>query len=83
MAMSLILIIGAVVTVGFTYLFAIDNARLQALMTASLTLLVVLLLLMQDQLDAPFQGISAIEPTAMELVLAEIDSAQGIPGMNP
>jgi hypothetical protein len=83
MAMSLILIIGAVVTVGFTYLFAIDNARLQALMTASLTLLVVLLLLMQDQLDMPFQGISAIGPTAMELVLAEIDSEQGIPGMNP
>ncbi len=83
MAMTLILIIGAVVTIGFTYLFAIDNVRLQALMTASLTLLVVLLLLMQDQLDTPFQGISAIEPTAMELVLAEIDSAQGIPGMNP
>jgi hypothetical protein len=31
----------------------------------------------------PFQGVSAIEPTAMKLVLAEIDSDAGIPGMNP
>jgi hypothetical protein len=82
-AMTLILIVGAIVTVGFTYLFEIDNGRLHALMTASLALLVALLLLLQYQLGMPFQGISAIGPTAMEQVLAEIDSAQGIPGMNP
>ena len=40
-------------------------------------------LLLQFQLGMPFQGVSAIEPTAMKLVLAEIDSAAGIPGMNP
>jgi len=82
-SMAAILIIGAVVTVGFAYLFAIDNERLHALMIASLAVLVVLLLLLQFQLGLPFQGVSAIGPTAMELVLAEIDSATGIPGMNP
>jgi len=82
MSMGVILIIGAVVTVGFAYLFAVDNGRLHALMITSLAVLVVLLLLLQFQLGQPFEGISAIEPTAMELVLAEIDSASGIPGMN-
>jgi Protein of unknown function (DUF4239) len=82
-SMAVILIIGAVVTVGFAYLFAVDNGRLHALMIASLAVLVALLLLLQFQLGMPFQGVSAIEPTAMELVLAEIDSGAGIPGMNP
>jgi hypothetical protein len=82
-SMAVILIIGAVVTVGFAYLFAVDNGRLHALMIASLAVLVALLLLLQFQLGMPFQGVSAIEPTAMELVLAEIDSGGGIPGMNP
>jgi hypothetical protein len=52
-------------------------------MIASLAVLVVLLLLLQFQLGMPFQGVSAIEPTAMKLVLAEIDADTGIPGMNP
>jgi hypothetical protein len=82
-SMAVILVIGAVVTVGFAYLFAVDNGRLHALMITSLAVLVVLLLLLQFQLGMPFQGVSAIEPTAMELVLAEIDSATSIPGMNP
>jgi len=82
MSMAVILIIGAVVTVGFAYLFAVDNGRLHALMIASLAVLVTLLLLLQFQLGLPFQGVSAIEPTAMKLVLAEIDSNAGIPGMS-
>jgi hypothetical protein len=82
-SMTLVLAIGAVVTIGFTYLFAIDDGRVQALMTASLAVLVALLLLLQYQLGQPFQGVSAIAPEAMELVLAEIDTAQGIPGMHP
>jgi hypothetical protein len=82
-SMAVILIIGAVITVGFAYLFAVDNGRLHAMMIASLAVLVALLLLLQFQLGMPFQGISAIEPTAMELVLAEIDSGAGMRGMNP
>jgi hypothetical protein len=82
-SMAAILIIGAVVTVGFAYLFAVENGRTHALMITSLTVLVVLLLLLQFQLEMPFQGVSAIEPTPMRLVLAELESASGIPGMNP
>lgn len=82
-SMTVILIIGAVITVAFTYLFAVDDGRLQALMTASLALLIALLLLLQYQLGMPFQGVSAIEPTAMELVLEEINAETGLPGMTP
>ena len=79
-AMTLTLIIGAVVTVGFSYLFAIDDGWIQGLMTASLATLVALLLLLEYQLDTPYEGVSAIEPTAMELVRTEIDAGLGVIG---
>jgi hypothetical protein len=79
-AMTLTLIIGAVVTVGFSYFFAVENGWIQGLMTASLATLVALLLLLEYQLDTPYEGVSAIEPTAMELVRTEIDAGLGTIG---
>ncbi len=79
-AMTVTLIIGAIVTVGFSYLFAVDDGRIHALMTASLATLVALLLLLNFQLETPFAGVSAIQPTAMELVRAEIDAGLGATG---
>jgi len=73
-AMTLTLIVGAIVTVGFSYLFVVDDGWIHGLMTASLATLVALLLLLNYQLETPFAGVSAIEPTAMELVRAEIDT---------
>jgi hypothetical protein len=78
--MTLTLIIGAVVTVGFSYLFAVEEGWIQGLMTASLATLVALLLLLEYQLDTPYGGVSAIEPTAMELVRTEIDAGLGVIG---
>ena len=82
-AMTLTLIIGAVVTVGFSYLFAVEDGWIQGLMTASLATLVALLLLLEYQLDTPYEGVSAIEPTAMELVRTEIDTGLGVMGGQP
>jgi hypothetical protein len=79
-AMTLTLIIGAVVTVGFSYLFAVEDGWIQGLMTASLATLVALLLLLEYQLDTPYEGVSAIQPTAMELVRTEIDAGLGVIG---
>jgi hypothetical protein len=81
--MTLTLIIGAVVTIGFSYLFAVEDGWIQGLMTASLATLVALLLLLEYQLETPFQGIAAIEPSAMELVRAEIDGGLGANGEQP
>ena len=72
--MTLTLVIGAVVTVGFSYFFAVEDGWIQGLMTASLATLIALLLLLEYQLDTPYRGVSAIEPTAMELVRTEIDA---------
>jgi hypothetical protein len=79
-AMTVTLIIGAIVTIGFSYLFAIDDGWIHALMTGSLATLVALLLLLNYQLEKPFAGVSAIEPTAMELVRKEIDAGLGAIG---
>ena len=79
-AMTLTLIIGAIITVGFSYLFAVEDGWIQGLMTASLATLVALLLLLEYQLDTPYEGVSAIEPTAMELVRTEIDAGLGTIG---
>jgi hypothetical protein len=82
-AMTLTLIIGAIVTVGFSYLFAVEDSWIQGLMTASLATLVALLLLLEYQLDTPYEGVSAIKPTAMELVRTEIDAGLGVIGGQP
>jgi hypothetical protein len=37
-------------------------------------------LLLEYQLDTPYGGVSAIEPTAMELVRTEIDAGLGVIG---
>jgi Protein of unknown function (DUF4239) len=79
-AMTLTLIIGAIVTVGFSYFFAVEDGWIQGLMTASLATLVALLLLLEYQLDTPYRGVSAIEPTAMELVRTEIEAGLGAIG---
>lgn len=75
--MTLTLLIGAVITVAFSYLFAIEDRWLHGLMTAALATLVALLLLLEFQLETPFEGVAAIEPTAMELVRAEIAAGLG------
>ena len=80
LSMRLILFIGAAVTIAFSCVLVIDTSRLHVLMTASLAALIALLLLLQYQLSRPFQGVVAIEPTAMVLVLAEIDAGTGPPG---
>ena len=83
LSMRLILFIGAAVTVAFSCVLVIDAGRPHVLMTASLAALIALLLLLQYQLARPFQGVVAIEPTAMALVLAEIDTETNPPGISP
>jgi hypothetical protein len=81
--MTLTLILGAVVTVGFSYLFAVDDVWVHGLMTSSLAVLIALLLLVAYELDTPFSGLSAVEPTAMEFALHEIKSVTNEVGSVP
>ncbi|MFN8590147.1 MAG: DUF4239 domain-containing protein [Thermomicrobiales bacterium] len=70
-----VLLIGAVVTVGFSYLFAVDNLWAHGLMTSSLAVLIALLLLLATELETPFSGLSSVSPTAMQFALAEIEAS--------
>lgn len=70
--MSATLILGGLVTVGFTYLFAVEERWMHWLLTGSLAFMVALLLLLEFQLETPFQGIDAIPPTAMQVVIREL-----------
>jgi hypothetical protein len=72
LTMTLTLVLGAIITVGFSYLFAVENGWIHLLMTVCLAILTALLLSLTYQLQTPYDGIDAIEPTAMRLVLDDL-----------
>jgi hypothetical protein len=69
-----VLIAGAVVTVGFTYLFGFRRNIMQQLMTGSLSLLIALVLFLTVALNYPYRGSISVEPAAFHNVLETFDS---------
>jgi hypothetical protein len=67
----LVLFIGALMTLGFTFFFGLRNAVVQLLMTAMLSILIFLALLVAAVIDHPFTGTIRVLPTAMELVVRD------------
>ncbi|GAA0675547.1 DUF4239 domain-containing protein [Kitasatospora atroaurantiaca] len=63
------LIAGAVLTVGFTFLFGLSNTFSHALMVLALTGLVVISLIVIKEMDFPFTGVTAVKPTAFDVFL--------------
>ena len=64
-----VLIVGAVVTVAFTYLFGFDKTLMQELMIGGLSFLIGLVLFLIMALDYPFRGSIAVEPEAFRALL--------------
>ncbi len=60
---------GAIVTVGFTFFFATDNLRAQAVMTGALTALIFSGLLVIVVIDRPFAGTVKVSPEALSAAL--------------
>lgn len=69
--MWLVLITGALTTIGFTYFFGLDNIRAQMLMTGMLALLIFIALFVAASVDHPFTGTVRIPPDALERVLED------------
>jgi hypothetical protein len=67
--MWLVLILGAVVTVAFTYLFGFDKTVMQELMVGGLSFLIGLVLFLTAALDYPFQGSISVAPDAFRALL--------------
>jgi Protein of unknown function (DUF4239) len=60
------LIVGAFVTVGFTFLFGFKHTIIQQLMVGSLSILIGLMLFLIVALDFPFRGGMIVSPEAFE-----------------
>jgi hypothetical protein len=61
-----VLILGGVITVSFTYLFGLENTLVHLLMVGSLALIISLSLFTVAALDYPFNGDIRIHPAAYE-----------------
>ena len=59
-----VLILGAYITVGFTYLFGFDRTVMQQIMIGGLSLMIGLVLFLVVALDFPFRGGISVAPTA-------------------
>jgi Protein of unknown function (DUF4239) len=68
-AIWLVLLVGSLFTVGYTYFFGMKNIRAQYLITASLTATVALILFLIYVLDHPFSGASRISLEPLTEVL--------------
>lgn len=62
--MWFVLVVGGVITVGFTYLFGFEEIRLEIAMTGTLSLLIGLVLFLTLALDFPFRGGITVTPDA-------------------
>ena len=66
-----VLIIGGVISVGFTYFFGVKNLAAQILMVSALAALIGLVMALIVSLDLPFTGDLAVPPDGMRNALVE------------
>src|SRR3712207_3238540 len=71
-----VLVFGAVVTVGFTYLFGLRNSWAHRVMVMSLTSVIALVLFTIGVMEDPFSGGASLEPEAFELILERFETSK-------
>jgi hypothetical protein len=71
-----VLTVGGVVTVGFTYLFGLQNTRAHRLMVAALAGVIALVLFTIGALEYPFSGGAQVGPEAFELILERFETSK-------
>ena len=64
----MVLLGGAAITIAFSFLFGMRNARAQGLMIGGLALTIGIVLLSIIALEHPFGGISPVDPEAFQQV---------------
>jgi hypothetical protein len=64
-----VLIVGAYLTVAFTYFFGFERTSMQQLMIGTLSLMIGLVLFLVIALDFPYRGSIAVEPEAFRSLL--------------
>jgi hypothetical protein len=71
-----VLILGGIVVVSFTYLFGLDSTLVHVFMVAALALIIALVLFTVAALNFPFKGDITIGPEAMEQILGRFESSK-------
>jgi len=71
-----VLIVGGIEVVGFTYLFGLESTTVHVLMVAALTFIIGLVLFTVAALDHPFEGDIRIGPDAFEQILERFESSK-------
>ena len=71
-----VLVVGGVIVVGFTYLFGMDHSAAHTLMVAALAGVIALALFTVGALDYPFGSGVQVGPEAFELVLERFESSK-------
>ena len=71
-----VLVFGGVVTVGFTFLFGLENTWAHRVMVLSLTAVIVLVLFTIGVMEYPFSGGARLEPIAFELILERFETSK-------
>ncbi len=69
-----VLIAGAYLTVGFTYLFGFEREIMQQLMIGGLSLIIGLVLFLVLSLDYPYRGSIAVQPEAFRSLIEHLGS---------
>jgi uncharacterized membrane protein YraQ (UPF0718 family) len=71
-----VMLLGGVIVVGFTYLFGLRSTAVHTLMVAALALTIALVLFVVGALDYPFRGDVRVGPDAFQSVLQRFESSQ-------
>jgi Protein of unknown function (DUF4239) len=71
-----VLVFGAVVAVGFTYLFGLRNTWAHRLMVMSLTAVIAMVLFTIGAMEYPFSGGAHVDPGAFELILERFETSK-------
>ena len=69
------LAVGAVVTIGFAMIFGLRSTMLHVIMTASLSVVIGVLLFVSIAIDHPFQGDIAVDPGPLQRVIDDFRNA--------
>ena len=72
----IVLVVGGVVTVGFTYLFGLENTGVHRLMVAAVAGVIALVLFTIGALEYPFSGGARVGPGAFELILERFETSK-------
>ncbi len=70
-----VLVLGGAITIGFTYLFGLENTWSHRLMVAAVAGLIGLVLFTVGSLEYPFSGGTRVGPEAFELVLNRFEAS--------